>query len=124
MVFQNYALYPHLTVKQNIIFPLENLKGKAKLSKEEMNQIRDLSSHYSFGGHCKIIVLTADAIKGTREHLIDKGFDEYLWKPINTTELEQLFLRFIPNERITYDTQSENSSHNSITEENTGNSKN
>ena len=27
LVFQNYALYPHLTVKQNIIFPLENLKG-------------------------------------------------------------------------------------------------
>ena len=37
MVFQNYALYPHLTVRQNIIFPLENLKGKEKLSKEEMN---------------------------------------------------------------------------------------
>ncbi len=38
MVFQNYALYPHLTVRQNIIFPLENLKGKEKLSKEEMNK--------------------------------------------------------------------------------------
>ncbi|MDO5441066.1 MAG: ABC transporter ATP-binding protein [Bacillota bacterium] len=37
MVFQNYALYPHLTVRQNIIFPLQNLKGDAKLSKEEMN---------------------------------------------------------------------------------------
>ena len=36
MVFQNYALYPHLTVRQNIRFPLENLKGKDKLSKEEM----------------------------------------------------------------------------------------
>ncbi len=36
LVFQNYALYPHLTVKQNIQFPLENLKGKDKLSKEEM----------------------------------------------------------------------------------------
>ena len=36
LVFQNYALYPHLTVKQNILFPLENLKGKDKLSKEEM----------------------------------------------------------------------------------------
>jgi len=35
-VFQNYALYPHLTVRQNILFPLENLKGKEKLSKEEM----------------------------------------------------------------------------------------
>ena len=38
MVFQSYALYPHLTVKQNITFPLENLKGKDKLTKEEMNE--------------------------------------------------------------------------------------
>ena len=36
MVFQNYALYPHLTVKQNIMFPLENLKGDKKLSKQQM----------------------------------------------------------------------------------------
>lgn len=36
LVFQNYALYPHLTVKQNILFPLQNLKGKDKLSKAEM----------------------------------------------------------------------------------------
>ena len=28
LVFQNYALYPHLTVRQNILFPLENLKGR------------------------------------------------------------------------------------------------
>ena len=26
LVFQNYALYPHMTVKQNIMFPLENMK--------------------------------------------------------------------------------------------------
>lgn len=37
MVFQNYALYPHLTVRENIVFPLENRKGKDRLSKEEMN---------------------------------------------------------------------------------------
>lgn len=36
VVFQNYALYPHLTVKQNILFPLQNLKGADKLSKSEM----------------------------------------------------------------------------------------
>lgn len=36
MVFQNYALYPHLTVKQNILFPLQNLKGRDRLSKDEM----------------------------------------------------------------------------------------
>ena len=38
VVFQNYALYPHLTVKQNIIFPLQNLKGAEKLTKEQMDQ--------------------------------------------------------------------------------------
>ena len=38
LVFQNYALYPHLTVLQNIRVPLENLKGKDRLSKEEMNR--------------------------------------------------------------------------------------
>ena len=37
-VFQNYALYPHLTVMQNITFPLENLKGKEKLTKEQMRR--------------------------------------------------------------------------------------
>ncbi len=38
LVFQNYALYPHMTVKQNILFPLQNLKGKNKMSKEEMQE--------------------------------------------------------------------------------------
>ena len=36
LVFQNYALYPHMTVKQNIMFPLQNLKGADKLSKDQM----------------------------------------------------------------------------------------
>lgn len=36
LVFQNYALYPHMTVKQNILFPLQNLKGEDKMTKEQM----------------------------------------------------------------------------------------
>ena len=36
LVFQNYALYPPLTVRQNIMFPLENLRGADKLTKAEM----------------------------------------------------------------------------------------
>lgn len=35
LVFQNYALYPHMTVRQNIMFPLENLK----IPKEEALQM-------------------------------------------------------------------------------------
>ena len=38
LVFQNYALYPHLTVLQNITFPLENLKGDKKLTKDQMRE--------------------------------------------------------------------------------------
>lgn len=38
MVFQSYALYPHLCVRDNILFPLQNLKGAQKLSGEEMNR--------------------------------------------------------------------------------------
>ena len=38
LVFQNYALYPHLTVLQNILFPLENFKGKDRLTNQEMQE--------------------------------------------------------------------------------------
>ena len=34
MVFQNYALYPHMTVKENMEFPLK----MRKISKEKINQ--------------------------------------------------------------------------------------
>ena len=37
MVFQNYALYPHMTVLENIIFPL--VVGEGKIKKEEAIKI-------------------------------------------------------------------------------------
>lgn len=37
LVFQNYALYPHFTVRENIMFPLQNVRPK--LSNEEMELI-------------------------------------------------------------------------------------
>ncbi len=35
LVFQNYALYPHMTVEQNIMFPLENMRIPKKIAKEK-----------------------------------------------------------------------------------------
>lgn len=69
---------------------------------EAMNNIRTISSHYAAGGNCKMIVLTADVIKGTREYLLEAGFDEYLGKPMVFPQLERLFLRYIPAEKISY----------------------
>ncbi len=38
LVFQNYALYPHLTALQNILFPLQNLKGPDRPNRVQMQQ--------------------------------------------------------------------------------------
>ena len=78
---------------------------------EAMHEIRKLNKHYAKGGPGKIVVLTADAIKGTRESLIKQGFDEYLGKPINVAQLERLFTRYIPPTKITYeDAETQNAS--------------
>ena len=42
MVFQNYALYPHMTVAQNIAFPLEVLKVKKDERKARVEEISKL----------------------------------------------------------------------------------
>ncbi len=42
LVFQNYALYPHMTVRQNIMFPLENIKVPKQEAVERAQEMADL----------------------------------------------------------------------------------
>jgi ABC-type sugar transport system ATPase subunit len=42
MVFQNYALYPHMTVLENIMFPLKMRKYKKSLIREKAIQFAEL----------------------------------------------------------------------------------
>ena len=39
LVFQNYALYPHMTVRENIMFPLKNLKWDKKKAAERVEEV-------------------------------------------------------------------------------------
>lgn len=46
----------------------------------------------------KVVVLTANAIEGEKEKYIDKGFDDYLAKPIEKKELEKILRKFLNKE--------------------------
>lgn len=69
---------------------------------EAMRRIRALNAYYAPDGESKIIVLTANAIRGSRDQLISEGFDEYLGKPLNLRQLERLLILFLPSEKITF----------------------
>lgn len=83
---------------------------------EAMTHIRKIDPYYDFGGRCKIIVLTANAISGARQELMAKGFDEYLEKPMNFKHLEQLLAAFLPKECIQIQTENQEEQSENIFE--------
>ncbi|MDR0910229.1 MAG: response regulator [Spirochaetaceae bacterium] len=46
-----------------------------------------------------IIALTANAMAGMKEMFLKKGFNDYLSKPINLSQLNQIMEQWIPNEK-------------------------
>ncbi len=48
----------------------------------------------------KIVLLTANAIVGVKEAALSDGFDGYLSKPVDITELENMMLTLLPDELI------------------------
>ena len=47
-----------------------------------------------------VICLTADAIIGAKERYMAEGFTDYLAKPINSHELEQTLIKYLPKDKI------------------------
>ena len=85
LVFQNYALYPHMTVMQNILFPLQNLKGEDKLTKEEMieramwsaklvqiDELMDRKPSELSGGQQQRVAIARALVKTPRVLLLDE----------------------------------------------------
>ena len=42
LVFQNYALYPHMTVRENIMFPLKNLKWNKEEAEKRVIEVAEI----------------------------------------------------------------------------------
>lgn len=85
LVFQNYALYPHMTVKQNILFPLQNLRGKDKMTKAEMleraqeaaklvqiDELMDRKPSELSGGQQQRVAIARALVKMPRVLLLDE----------------------------------------------------
>ena len=85
LVFQNYALYPHMTVKQNILFPLQNLRGADKLAKDEMlkrahqaaklvqiDELMDRKPSELSGGQQQRVAIARALVKMPRVLLLDE----------------------------------------------------
>ena len=54
-----------------------------------------------------VIALTANAISGARELYLSNGFDDYLSKPIEIKQLEQMLMKYLPTQKIVYENPSE-----------------
>jgi multiple sugar transport system ATP-binding protein len=81
LVFQNYALYPHMTVKQNIMFPLENMKmprEEALALAQEMAELvhigdlMDRKPNQLSGGQQQRVAIARALVKRPRVLLLDE----------------------------------------------------
>ncbi len=55
-------------------------------------------------GACRdipVIVLTANAVAGVKEFYLEQGFDDYMSKPISGRVLEEMLLKYLPEELTT-----------------------
>ena len=81
LVFQNYALYPHMTVEQNIMFPLLNMRIEKKEAKERaleaagLVQIQDLMARKPSelsGGQQQRVAIARALVKMPNVLLLDE----------------------------------------------------
>ncbi len=81
LVFQNYALYPHMTIRQNIMFPLENIKvpkAEAMQRAQEMadlvgiGDLMDRKPKQLSGGQQQRVAIARALVKKPRVLLLDE----------------------------------------------------
>ena len=73
-------------------YMMPRMDGKETL--QNMKRMEDCAS-----ADAKVIVCTANALVGVRAEMLAAGFDDFLSKPVNGKELEEMLARYIPKEK-------------------------
>ena len=81
---------------------------------ETLNRLKEIDKF-----NIPVVVLTANAVSGMKENYLEKGFNDYLSKPIDKTELIRVLSKFLNNKSkvYSYDETTNDSSSNSLNEE-------
>jgi len=66
----------------------------------EMSGTEATKALRSLGMKIPIIALTASAVTGTKEAMIESGMDDFLTKPILKTELKNILKKWVPPEKL------------------------
>ena len=72
---------------------------------ETVYRIREMQEEYY--QKLPIIALTANAVSGAREMFLKEGFQDFLAKPIDTSALDKILNRWLPEEKIQYKEENE-----------------
>ncbi len=65
---------------------------------ETLKRMRELADNRS--AETPVIALTANAVRGAREEYLEAGFKDYLSKPVNLKEMEDMLFYYLPPEKI------------------------
>ena len=82
--------------KYDMIFLDHMMPGKDGI--ETLKELKACSGNPNI--NVPVICLTANAISGAREQYITAGFIDYLTKPIDPDKLEEMLIKYLPDEKI------------------------
>ena len=82
--------------KYDIIFLDHRMPGMDGI--ETLQAMKGLANNLN--NETPTISLTANAISGAREQYIAAGFQDYLTKPINATQLEKTIIKYLPSDKV------------------------
>lgn len=90
--------------KYDIIFLDHRMPGIDGI--ETLKQMKELPNNLN--KDVPMVSLTANAISGAKKIYMDAGFDAYLTKPIDSHQLEDLIVKYLPKDKIESPVKDEN----------------